>query len=142
MRRLFYRNYILLFLSSFLICNHLQGQAADSLKFISLPPQQFQQSYLKQRSATLADVREFFEYKKSRIPGAVNIPSSGDLKKHSLEMDKNCALFLYCTTGFRSKRVARFFHDEGFLKVYSLDGGITAWKKAGMPVEKKHVKRK
>ena len=142
MKRSIKSKFTLLLLSFFLICLHLQGQVPDTLKFISLPPQQFQQSYLKQQSATLADVREFFEYKKSRIPGAINIPSSGDLKKSSAQMDKNCALFLYCTSGFRSKRVARFFHDEGFLKIYSLDGGITAWKKAGMAVEKKHVKRR
>ena len=142
MKRSLISKFALLLLSSLLICSYLQGQKADTLKFISLTPQQFQQTYQRQPSAMLADVREFFEYKKSRIPGAINIPSSGDLKKSSSVMDKNCALFLYCTTGFRSKRVARFFHDEGFLKIYSLDGGITAWKKAGMAVEKKHVKRR
>jgi len=71
----------------------------------------------------------------------MNIPSSGKLKSAADSIDKNHDLFFYCTSGFRSKRVAKFFFDEGFTQVYSLEGGIIAWRKAGLPVVKKRIRR-
>jgi thioredoxin 1 len=89
----------------------------------------------------MIDVREFFEYKKSRLKDAVNIPSAGHLQSAADTIDKSRDLFFYCTSGFRSKRVAKFFSEKGFTKVYSLDGGIIAWKKVGMEVVKKRLRR-
>lgn len=90
----------------------------------------------------LADVREFFEYKKSRIPGAVNIPSSGNIEASADTIDKAAHIFLYCTTGFRSRKVADKLIRQGFIHVYSMDGGISDWKKEGFPVERKKVRRR
>ena len=116
------------------------GQDPDSVKFKSLSPYYFHLKYLKEDKAILIDVREFFEYKRSRLRDAVRIPSSGNLDLAADTIDKNCALFLYCTTGTRSERVARVFYEKGFTKIYSLDGGIVAWRKEGMPVDKKRRK--
>ena len=131
---------ILLFI--LLMFSQLSGQVPDSVKFKSLTPHYFHLQYLKEDSALMIDVREFFEYRVSRIRDAVNIPSSRNLEFSVDTIDKNFALFLYCTTDYRSIRVARFFCDQGFRKVYSLEGGIVAWKKEGFPVEKKRVRRK
>jgi rhodanese-related sulfurtransferase len=92
-------------------------------------------------SAILIDVREYFEYKKSRIDHAVNIPSSGDIDRSADTLSRQSPLFLYCTTGFRSKRVAKQLAARGFENVSSLDGGIKAWKKEGFPVDKKRPKK-
>jgi rhodanese-related sulfurtransferase len=123
-----------------ILCSTLTGQVPDSLKYISLRPQEFQQAYNKEEKAMLIDVREFFEYKKSRIKNAINIPSSGNLEIAADSLNKESPLFLYCTSGFRSKRVAKFFYDQGFLRNYSLDGGINAWKKEKMEVDKKRLR--
>jgi len=118
------------------------AQVPDSVKFKSLPPYYFHLTYLKEDPALMIDVREFFEYRKVRIKDAVDIPSSGNLKSSADTISKDCALFLYCTTDFRSIRVARDFYELGFRKLYSLEGGIVAWKKDGFPVERKRVRRK
>lgn len=125
-----------------IFCNSLSGQVPDSVKFKSLDPYYFHLNYLKEEPALLIDVREFFEYRGRRIKDAVNIPSSGNLEFTADTIDKNCALFLYCTTDYRSIRVARYFYEQGFSKIYSLEGGIVAWRREGMPVEKKRVRRK
>jgi len=117
------------------------GQMPDSLKYTSIGPQEFQKELQNDDKALLIDVREFFEYKKKRIDHAVNIPSSGNLNISADTLKKDCSLFLYCTTGFRSKRAAKHFGEKGFVKVYSLDGGINAWKKQGLPVNRKKIKR-
>ena len=121
--------------------NAASGQIPDSLKFTSFNPQEFQKAYKDGDKALLIDVREFFEYKKSRIDNAVNMPSSGNLDVSADTLNKESSLFLYCTTGFRSKRVARHLYDKGFLKLYSLDGGITAWKKEELPVNRKRIRK-
>jgi rhodanese-related sulfurtransferase len=118
------------------------AQVPDSLKYKSLDPYYFHLDYLKTDPALLVDVREFFEFRRSRIKDAVNIPSSGNLENSYDTINKNCALFLYCTTDFRSERVARRLYDLGFRKLYSLEGGIVAWRKEGFEVERKKVKRK
>jgi rhodanese-related sulfurtransferase len=125
----------------FTVTFHLSAQKADSVKFISLEPYDFHLQYLKEDSALLIDVREFFEYKKSRIKDAVNIPSSGNLEFASDTLDKKLVLFLYCTTGFRSSRVCEKLSDKGFRKIINLEGGIVAWRKDGNPVERHKVRR-
>jgi len=119
----------------------VSGQVPDSLKYKSLDPYYFHLNFLKEENALLVDVREFFEYKKSRLKDAVNIPSSGNLEFAADTIDKKLHIFFYCTTGFRSKRVALKFYDYGFRNLYNLEGGISAWRKEGMVVEKKRIKR-
>jgi rhodanese-related sulfurtransferase len=129
-------------ISFFLIFSAISGgQVPDSSKIRSLPPAQFLAAYQKSEKSIMLDVREFFEYKKSRLKDAVNIPSMGDLDSSADTIDKHTDLFFYCTSGFRSKRVARYFYDKGFLSVYSLDGGIMAWRKAELPVVRKRIKK-
>ncbi len=118
------------------------AQAPDSSRYLSLEPYDFHLRYLRSDSALLIDVREFFEYKGNRIKGALNIPSSGNTEFSADTTDKNLSLFFYCSTGFRSKRVAELFFDKGFRKLYNLEGGIVAWKRDGFPVEKGKVRRK
>jgi rhodanese-related sulfurtransferase len=117
----------------------LAGQVPDSLKYKSLPPGEFLSAYQKSEHSLLIDVREFFEYRKSRIENAINIPSMGHTDIPADTIDKKTDLFFYCTSGIRSKRVAKTFFDRGFTSCYSLEGGIVAWRKEKLPVEKKRL---
>jgi len=131
---------LILFFGLLVLLNTANGQVHDSLKYTSIGPAGFQKALQNDEKALLIDVREFFEYKKVRIDHAVNIPSSGNLDISADTLRKDRSLFLYCTSGFRSKRVAKHFVEKGFVKVYSLDGGIKAWKKEGLPVNRKKIK--
>jgi rhodanese-related sulfurtransferase len=126
----------------FAVLSRVSGQVPDSLKFKSLDPYYFHLNYLKEEKALLIDVREFFEYRKSRINGAVNIPSSGNIEIAADTIDKELHLFFYCTSGFRSKRVAIKFYDYGFRNLYNLEGGIAGWRKEGMAVSRKRIRRR
>jgi len=117
------------------------GQVSDSLKYRSLPPQEFFSAYQKSDHALLIDVREFFEYRKSRIKDAINIPSMGKLDIPADTIDKKNDLFFYCTSGFRSKRVAKTFYDKGFTWCYSLEGGIVAWRKEKLGMDRKRLRK-
>lgn len=112
------------------------GQVADTLKYISLDPYYFHLQYLKEDSAILIDVRNTFEYRGKIIRDAINVSYPGEIRNLSDTISKNHALFLYCTTDYRSRRAAEELYDQGFRKLYNLEGGIVAWKKEEMPVVK------
>lgn len=86
----------------------------------------------------LIDVRTPEEVEEGHIKGAKNINvDSRDFKKQLKGLDKSATYYLYCGSGVRSSRAAKIMIDMGFDSVYSVEGGIKAWKAAGYPVESK-----
>lgn len=78
----------------------------------------------------LVDIREPIEYAQERIPGAHHVPA-GDLGADRLrELGDGARIVLYCRTGRRSTEALRRFPD-----VSHLEGGIEAWKRAGLQTE-------
>jgi rhodanese-related sulfurtransferase len=122
-------------------CIQIKSQLPDSLKYQSLNPKEFQQKFTEVQDPLLLDVREFFEFRKSRIKRAINIPTSGKFETAADTIPIESPLFLYCYSGGRSKKAALYFYEKGFRKLYNLKGGITLWKKEGLPVVKKRLKR-
>jgi thioredoxin 1 len=132
----------LIILTIGLISNILSSQTPDSTKYCSLKPSEFQKMYLSEKPALLIDVREQFEIKKGMIRGAVNVLSTGGIDAVADTISKETSLFIYCVSGVRSRRIATAFYNKGFRKLYSLEGGIVAWRKDGLPVVKNGRKKK
>ncbi len=74
----------------------------------------------------ILDVRQPEEYRSGHLPGAVFIPLP-DLINKVGELDHTKPIIAYCRSGNRSRAAAAFLLSDGFSKVYSMDGGITAW---------------
>jgi len=119
----------------------LTAQVTDTSKYTLLEPYDFHLQYLRTDSALLIDVREPFEFRGRRIRGAINIPSSGNIEKSADTLNHDLTYLLYCTTDYRSIRVAEKLYDAGFRKLVVLDGGINAWRNEKMQVDKKRVKK-
>jgi len=136
MRKPFY-----LLLIPFFFSLSLHGQIADSLKYKNLLPQDFQYKIRNDTAAVLIDVREFFEFRKERIKNAVNVPMTGNLKPLTDSIKTDIPLLLYCKGGVRSVRAAVKLYNAGYRNLYSLKGGIDSWKKNGLPVVKKRLKK-
>jgi rhodanese-related sulfurtransferase len=130
---------IIIALTSTLILN---GQSKDSPIYKTLDPYYFHLQFLNDSNSILIDVREFFEFRRSRIRDAVHLPSSKDLLTVADTISKETSIFLYCATDYRAIRAAEILYENGFRKIYVLDGGISFWKKEGMPVESKRLRRK
>jgi rhodanese-related sulfurtransferase len=80
----------------------------------------------------LVDVREPSEYAFERIPGALLYPlSTFDPKAVPAEGRK---VVVQCAAGGRSMRAAQALLAAGHTQVANLDGGINAWKAAGLPL--------
>ena len=84
---------------------------------------------LKKDDVQLIDVRTLAEYNQGAIKGAVLIDFWGDafLSKVAQKFDKSKPIYLYCKVGGRSSKAAKLLVNNGFKKVYSLDGGYTTW---------------
>ena len=89
---------------------------------------------LVRSGAVLVDIREADEHARERIPGA---------QHHALSrIDANTpvhpgddVLIFHCKSGMRTKgNAARLAAAAPKCEVYILEGGIDAWKKAGLPV--------
>jgi rhodanese-related sulfurtransferase len=128
----------IIFLSS--LCAFPQDQ--DMVPYISLKPVEFHEELSIVNNPLIVDVREPFEYRGSRLTGAINVPSRDALNKMADTIDRATYIFVYCTTDVRSKPAAKALSEKGFIHIYSLDGGIAGWRREGFPVERKKARRR
>lgn len=93
--------------------------------------------------AVLVDLREAEELDQNgRIPGAIHVPrgmlefrADPTSPYHQEPLDPSKRVILHCASGGRSALGASVLQEMGYSNVAHLDGGITAWKDAGKPVE-------
>lgn len=83
----------------------------------------------------LIDVREPVEFAEERVPGARLIPL-GELDQRCGELDRGSRLVVMCRGGTRGRQALEKLTARGFTTVQNLEGGILAWKAAGLPVER------
>ena len=84
--------------------------------------------------ALIVDVREPGEYQAGHILGAKNTPlerlGETELKR------KDKPVIVYCESGERAPKAAALLRKRGYDRAVSLQGGLGAWKQAGLPTEK------
>ena len=80
----------------------------------------------------LLDVREQDEWDAGHIEGAQHIPL-GELGDRLAEVPKEHVVVAVCRSGSRSDRAAKGLRASGF-EAENLDGGVTAWNRAGLPL--------
>ena len=92
---------------------------------------------INQQNALVLDVRDAAEYERGHLLNARNI-ALGELEARAAEIEKYKAkpVIVVCETGNRSGRAAAALRKQGFEQVFTLAGGIGAWKQAGLPLEK------
>ena len=85
----------------------------------------------------MLDVRMPPEFAKGHIAGATNLDIyDKDFKTKLEQLDKNQPYLVHCAVGMRSAKAYKIMDQQGFKTIYDLKGGMDAWKKAGLPVEK------
>ncbi len=91
--------------------------------------------WLERGEAVVVDVREAEEYAEERIPGAVPFPLSRfDPAKLPVAPGKRTVLA--CFIGGRSAEAAERLLAAGHETAFHLDGGLFAWKEAGLETER------
>jgi rhodanese-related sulfurtransferase len=92
---------------------------------------------INHKNALILDVREEDEYSGGHILNARLIPLL-KLKDRigELERYREHPIVVVCRSGNRSATACALLGNRQFGQAYNLAGGMQAWQKAGMPVEK------
>lgn len=92
---------------------------------------------LMNQGALVLDLRPAEEYAAGHINGARPMPSdeisraADTLKRH-----KQKPVVVYCEAGGRASAAVRQLASQGFTKVFSLRGGLSAWRAENLPLAK------
>ena len=122
-------------LSGVLVADTVPPKNADS-GVQHVDAQKAQKLVLEKKVAVL-DVRTPGEFNRGHIGGATNIDFQGPDFEQKIEgLDRSKNYLVHCASGGRSTRSLLLFKKHQFLSIYHLDGGLKAWEKAGLPVEK------
>jgi rhodanese-related sulfurtransferase len=88
---------------------------------------------LRDAGAVVLDVREPSEWAEGHVPGATLIPL-GELARRASELPHDGTIVVICRSGNRSAQGRDILLAAGY-EATSVDGGMTAWRAAGLPVE-------
>ncbi len=94
---------------------------------------------LNHEDAAVIDIRESGEFRKGHIAGALNIPLN-QIADNATKLNRfkksGVPLVVACQSGVRAGKGAAELRKLEFEKVYTLTGGLQAWQKENLPLEK------
>jgi rhodanese-related sulfurtransferase len=92
---------------------------------------------INHKDGFILDVREQDEFKAGHLLNSKLIPL-GKLRERigELERYRDKPVVVVCRSGQRSATACALLGKEGFGQVYNLAGGVTAWQKSGLPLER------
>lgn len=98
------------------------------MSYASISPTELAERLKNGATVNLIDVREPFEYEIARIEGARLFPMSEFQESFDgAALKPSDEIVVMCHHGVRSAHVCRYLMQNGFERVFNLDGGIDAW---------------
>ena len=91
---------------------------------------------MNDQGAVVVDVRTSAEFATGHLPNSKNIPVE-DLSKRIGELPAGKPVIVCCAGGNRAGRAASALRAAGRQDVFCLDGGVSGWQQAGLPIVKK-----
>lgn len=93
--------------------------------------------FIDENYPLIIDLRGNLAYKNSHIKGAINITDTyfEDIIDNGVPFSKSNIVLLVCAVGDKSKTFSAYLNKKG-MNVYSLNGGMVAWRDEGMPLER------
>jgi len=88
------------------------------------------------RAPLILDTRSAYEFRHGHIPGAKHFPFwLSYARADDLKLAKNQPIVVYCAHGPRASITKHALNLSGFTNVLMLDGHMSGWRKAGLPIE-------
>ena len=91
------------------------------------------QVYLEQKEAVLVDTRDIQSFAQGHVEGAFTL-TNDTLVEFMNKVEFEQPVLVMCYHGISSQNVAQYLINQGFNEVYSVNGGIEAWRRAGLPL--------
>lgn len=93
---------------------------------------------INHKNALILDVRNDAEYQSGHILNAKLIPLANlSGRTGELERYREQPIVVVCRSGQRSASACALLGKQGFTQAYNLSGGVMAWQKSNLPLEKK-----
>lgn len=106
--------------------------------YVEIGPEEAQR--LIEAGAVVVDVRQPYEWQAGHIPSARLIPLDGIyvFGRGAADLPRDTDLIFVCEVGQRSAAASEIALVAGFApeRVHSLAGGMTAWRRLHLPVER------
>ena len=84
----------------------------------------------------MLDVRSDSEYAAGHVPGAVHMPFRDIADRHEeLAIERDRTVVVYCAHGPRAAWAGRALRKAGYTDVVYLEGHMSAWESAELPLE-------
>lgn len=121
--------WLLLVTGTFTVCNSIAQQPPN------LTVGDFEKR-INQLNVQVLDVRTVGEYQSGHLKNAflADWTNREQFAESVQSLDKSKPIYTYCLSGSRSGSAANWLREKGYT-VYTLDGGIAAWKRTGKTVE-------
>jgi hydroxyacylglutathione hydrolase len=92
-------------------------------------------NWMQQGRVHVLDVRDEYEWDEKHIPGALHC-YVGHLEDKLPLLPKDSEIVVHCNVGHRSGVAASILKRNRFTRIHNMLGGICAWEKLGLPLEK------
>lgn len=113
----------------------LLAEAAAKVPFMSLPELN-DRIGSNSRDLVVLDIREKDAFEAGHVPGAIHLPRGQlELRVDAVLPDPTVRVLTCCEFGKISTLAAATLRDLGYGRAVALDGGMTAWREAGYPLE-------
>ena len=125
------------------IIKGIKDLLSEANKLVSTITVEKCKSIQKNKDFVFVDLRDYREIlKDGKIPGAYSCPRGmlefwidPDSPYHKDIFNQNKTYVFYCASAWRSALSAKTSIEMGLNPVVHLEGGFSAWKKAGQPIE-------
>lgn len=110
-----------------------EAKPAPAPAIETITPRQAQA--MMKAGAAMVDVREAEEWKGAHVKGSTLIPLA-QVKQQPRKAALAPEVLLMCHSGRRARVAAEAMKELPNVKLFVIEGGITAWQEAGLPVQK------
>ncbi len=92
---------------------------------------------INEPNVQLVDVRTLGEFEQGHLKNALCIDwnAKGSFLEKVNLLDPTKKTLVYCKSGARSAAAAAYLVNQGFKNLNTLEGGITSWQEAKLPIE-------
>ncbi len=91
--------------------------------------------WMQAEQVHVLDVRDDMEWEEKHIPGATHA-YVGYLEEKPPQLPKTTRLAVHCSVGHRSGLAVSILRRLGYTDVFNMLGGLTAWEKLDLPLQK------
>lgn len=101
--------------------------------YATYPPGQVMDLIRQKKDLLIIDVRSPEELREGKIENSTLIPF-WDIMKGNYNIPQGRPVLLICAVGGRSYAAMQILAQKGYKEIYNLQGGISAWKQANLPL--------